>query len=484
MPFAVLLIIRRSIDTVLGSSVSSSTCNQHTSSISHFFFNDTATTEIYTLSLHDALPICPRSRGRQHRLQGPHGQRHSHRLARGRRPLAGGAAARHAGAPRPDRRRRGARGRHAVLHQLHHRVARLLDHAGHGDHGAPRGRVPLSGRPHRATRAPPPRRGERRRRVVVPFDARVSRRPAHRQRSWRRRRAARVWNPARVARFLGGGVPRGVDTWLAALRGGGRMRQVLRLFAAFWRINVAEELQYRANFVASVLGTLFYMATALLTLALFFRHTSQLGGWDYWEIVVLLGVFNTLTGVIEAVLRPGIGSLVGEVRSGELDLVLVKPVDPQGFVSFRRLDIWRFTDIVLGLALAGYALHRMGRAPSWEQLVAFGLALAAAAVVVYAIWVLLMSLAFWFVSVENIAVLFDALFEGARYPVSAYPGALRFLFVYLIPIAWTTTVPASALTGRLRPALALVAALVAALVFLLARLAWRVALRRYAGASG
>src|SRR2546423_8071000 len=30
-----------------------------------FFFNDTATTEIYTLSLHDALPICPR-------VVGPH----------------------------------------------------------------------------------------------------------------------------------------------------------------------------------------------------------------------------------------------------------------------------------------------------------------------------------------------------------------------------------------------------------------------------
>src|SRR2546422_9510140 len=32
-----------------------------------FFFNDTATTEIYTLSLHDALPICrsaPRRGGR------------------------------------------------------------------------------------------------------------------------------------------------------------------------------------------------------------------------------------------------------------------------------------------------------------------------------------------------------------------------------------------------------------------------------------
>src|SRR5256885_2954154 len=38
-----------------------------------FFFNDTATTEIYTLSLHDALPICrtagpcPRTALRRHR---------------------------------------------------------------------------------------------------------------------------------------------------------------------------------------------------------------------------------------------------------------------------------------------------------------------------------------------------------------------------------------------------------------------------------
>src|SRR5262249_49886883 len=111
-------------------------------------------------------------------------------------------------------------------------------------------------------------------------------------------------------------------------------------------------------------------------------------------------------------------------------------------------------------------------------------ALAAAAVVVYAIWVALMSLAFWFVAVENIAVLFDAVYEGARYPVSAYPGALRFVFVYLLPIAWATTVPASALTGHVSPLIGLGAAAVGATAFLLARLVWRSALKRYTGASG
>jgi ABC-2 type transport system permease protein len=256
------------------------------------------------------------------------------------------------------------------------------------------------------------------------------------------------------------------------------------VLAALWRLNVAEELQYRANLVASVLGTLFYMATALVTLALFFRHASRLGGWDYWEVVVLLGVFNALTGVIEAVLRPGIGQLAGEVRSGTLDLVLARPVDAQAFVSFRRLDVWRLTDVVLGLALAGYALWRLGSAPPVSALLAFAATFVSAAVVVYAIWVALMSLAFWFVAVENLSVLFDAVYEGARYPVSAYPGTLRFLFVYLLPIAWTTTVPASTLTGRLGPESALGAAAVAAAAFLLARLIWRVAIKRYTGASG
>src|SRR2546430_12515323 len=36
-----------------------------------FFFNDTATTEIYTLSLHDALPICAAPNCRRSRT--PHG---------------------------------------------------------------------------------------------------------------------------------------------------------------------------------------------------------------------------------------------------------------------------------------------------------------------------------------------------------------------------------------------------------------------------
>src|SRR3712207_7096109 len=39
--------------------------------LSFFFFNDTATTEIYTLSLHDALPILPGPAGRRSHSPAP-----------------------------------------------------------------------------------------------------------------------------------------------------------------------------------------------------------------------------------------------------------------------------------------------------------------------------------------------------------------------------------------------------------------------------
>ena len=257
----------------------------------------------------------------------------------------------------------------------------------------------------------------------------------------------------------------------------------MRVLAALWKLNAAEELQYRANFVASFASTVFYLLTALLTLSLFFRHTTTLGGWSFWEVVVLLGVFNALSGLVEAILRPGIGDLAAQVRSGNLDLVLSRPVDAQTFVTFRHIDIWRLTDVLLGLGVSTYALSHLGRFPSAIQVMAFFMTFVAAAIVVYAIWVVLMSLAFWFVSVENIATLFDAVFEGARYPVSAYPAALRFLFFYLLPIAWTTTIPASALTGRLSTSMGLAASAVGVGALAFSRVLWRAAIRHYTGAS-
>src|ERR1041385_2006480 len=55
---------------MIGTPVSTGVCR------SSFFFNDTATTEIYTLSLHDALPISRRAAATRRGRGKPHGAAH------------------------------------------------------------------------------------------------------------------------------------------------------------------------------------------------------------------------------------------------------------------------------------------------------------------------------------------------------------------------------------------------------------------------
>src|SRR2546430_14621482 len=68
---------------------------------SFFFFNDTATTEIYTLSLHDALPIWGHRAGPSASARSSRPTRRRSPTAWGRAPAAGAAG--RAGARRPGR---------------------------------------------------------------------------------------------------------------------------------------------------------------------------------------------------------------------------------------------------------------------------------------------------------------------------------------------------------------------------------------------
>ncbi|HET6486942.1 MAG TPA: ABC-2 family transporter protein, partial [Spirochaetia bacterium] len=85
--------------------------------------------------------------------------------------------------------------------------------------------------------------------------------------------------------------------------------------------------------------------------------------------------------------------------------------------------------------------------------------------------------------VENILVIFQSMYEAGRWPVAIYPRWLRFALSFLVPVAFATTVPAEALSGRLTSASLIGAFALAAALFTLARILWRVGIRHYSGAS-
>jgi ABC-2 type transport system permease protein len=257
----------------------------------------------------------------------------------------------------------------------------------------------------------------------------------------------------------------------------------IRLFLAFLRVNLMAEMAYRINFIMQLLQTLLELGTALLGLAVVFSYTHYLGGWRPDEVLALVGVYFLVGGMIGVAIYPAMDHFIDSVRDGTLDYVLTKPDDAQLLISVQRIGIWKSIDIVLGCGVLATALVRLGAQTGALQAVTFALMLLSGGVIIYSFWLVLATLSFWFVRVENILVIFQSMYEAGRWPISLYPGWLRFALTFIVPVAFATTIPAEALTGRLTP-LTLLATLSSAIVlFLASRKVWTIGLRQYSGTS-
>ncbi len=257
----------------------------------------------------------------------------------------------------------------------------------------------------------------------------------------------------------------------------------LRLFAVFVRIGLMNELAYRVNFFAQLLQTLLSLGTALAALAVVFGHVDDLGGWRPAELVALLGVFFLVGGVIGVLVQPSMQALMEGVRDGTLDYVLTKPEDAQVLISLAEVRVWKVADIALGFIVIFIALGQTSDAIGLVGWLAFAAALVAGCAIVYSFWLILATFTFWFIRLENVLIIFQAMYEAGRWPVGIYPGWLRAALTFLVPVAFAVTVPSQALVGRLT-AEVLVGALALAVAMIVAsRVFWRFGIRRYAGAS-
>jgi ABC-2 type transport system permease protein len=261
------------------------------------------------------------------------------------------------------------------------------------------------------------------------------------------------------------------------------MRRYWRIFREFFRTCLVEEMEYRSEFIGNLLSSVFGIGVAILTVQIFFYQTDQLGGWTYADVLVLLGIFNTLQGLIRFALQPNMARITQHIRKGTLDYILTKPVDSMFYVSFRHLVFWRLIDVFLGIGLIVYGLMEKNYVPTFMDILIFILSLFAALLLIYSLWMLLMTTAFWVVRIEDLSFAFDSFFETTRFPISMYRRGLRFVLTYILPAAFITTAPAAALLGKWNITTTLTSLIVAGMFLWLARKFWKFALRFYTSAS-
>lgn len=259
-----------------------------------------------------------------------------------------------------------------------------------------------------------------------------------------------------------------------------------RLWWALARFSLLREMAFRVNFLVKIFVELLWLGILLVFYRTVFRQTDAVAGWSEAEYLAFVGVNFMVAGILETLFLENCSSFADLVRTGDLDFVLVKPMDEQFLVSFRTVDWSCFPTFLMGVVVTSAALGELGW-PGPTKVLAFVVLLFCGCALAYGFLLTMTAASIWFMRNQSLMEMWWLFTTLMRYPREIFRGPwaspVGWVFTYLAPIMLATNVPANVVARQVDLGHALYA--VGATVVVLAASRWffRQALRRYRSAS-
>src|SRR4051794_6967333 len=237
------------------------------------------------------------------------------------------------------------------------------------------------------------------------------------------------------------------------MRGPGRY---FRLFAAFSRFALATELAYHANFFVKLFVEALWLFILLVFYLTIFRDPGQtIAGWTRDEYLFFVGCHYALGGLVETFFLENCTDFAELVRSGDLDLYLLKPIDEQFLITCRKIDWSTVPNILQGAGVMVLALVNKGWSFNPVQLVSFLVLFVCGTALAYSFLVLLCSSSVWLIRNQSLMEMWWLFQSLTRYPRAIYQGPwvvpLAWFLSFVFPVLLMVSVPAESMMKVLDP---------------------------------
>ncbi|MGO9465616.1 MAG: ABC transporter permease [Isosphaeraceae bacterium] len=264
----------------------------------------------------------------------------------------------------------------------------------------------------------------------------------------------------------------------------GKYLRLLRSLAVY---TLNRELAFRVNFLVKVSVEVLWLAILVAFYRTIFARTSSVAGWSEPQYFFFVGCFFAINGLIEMLFLDNCNEFAELVRTGDLDGLLLKPIDEQFLITCRRMDWGTGPNVLMGSVVMIFSLYRMHWHFEAARVATFFVTFACGTAIAYSCMLFLTSLSVWMVRNQSLMEMWWLFSSVARYPREIFAGAWaepvgRF-FTYCVPILVVVNVPANAMVRVLDPVLVVVTVVATVLLLWLSRRFFLRALRSYRSAS-
>jgi ABC-2 type transport system permease protein len=271
---------------------------------------------------------------------------------------------------------------------------------------------------------------------------------------------------------------------VAAMRAVGRY---VRLLTALGRYGLARELAFRGNFLIKLTVEILWLFILLFFYRTVFTQTRYVANWSEPEYLFFVGCYFSLAGLIETLFLSNCNEFADLIRSGDLDIYLLQPIDEQFLVTCRSIDWSTAANVLLGAVLMGISLAQLGWVFDPVRLLLFLVLFGCGVAIAYSLMLLLTSTSVWFMRNQSLYELWWLFTSLMRYPREIFAGTwfapVSWFFTFVIPVLLVINVPASLMIKVFDPWIVLFTGLATVVLLWASRRFFQYALRRYRSAS-
>jgi ABC-2 type transport system permease protein len=238
----------------------------------------------------------------------------------------------------------------------------------------------------------------------------------------------------------------------------------LSVFLTFAKNSLVRDMMFRANFVIEAISSLSWALMNVGFYWLIFEHTASIGretGWGKYEFFVFMGTTWIINSIVQTFFMPNSEEFSEMIRTGGLDFAMLKPIDTQFLISFRKVSWSSLANLVLGIVLIGISLgHLVNRVQNpWRFELAilflYPLYIACGAAILYSLMICLAATSVWLGRNQTLYDFWFYITNFSRYPMEIYSRGWGFplwlVFTFVIPVLVVVNVPARMLAQPLTP---------------------------------
>ena len=257
----------------------------------------------------------------------------------------------------------------------------------------------------------------------------------------------------------------------------------LNLWKAFFRNSLSRDMEFKMNFIGDLFVDTIFYGSMYFFWSIIFSYIDVLGDFNQQAVIIFLVVMYLTDSVFVFFFGGNTFTLNTMVVKGELDFVLIKPVNSQFFLSLRYVCSYSIVSFLILSSLLLKLVYDYHGFISFLNLIFFSFSFILGILIFYCFEFIISCLVFWYRNFSVGGWLASEMTKYSRRPDSIYEGKFRRIVFTIFPMAMITSVPARILIFGPEFYLILLQILVTIIFLILTNLIWNRGLRLYESAS-